>query len=169
MFGICQCLGKSQEAISCVHGTSSYAYNVCKLDHTAGNCLLTLQVLTVLTPDTCILVKAMQVYMAQIVDSKAGGLHHYSNTVHCLLPHVLSLTPFALQWADVMLVEGSPAEFDKLKQVRRQNAKPISLCLGSHTMLVQQKLGQGAFAGVYQVCLHCSVLRVHILAQSDSA
>lgn len=85
---------------------------------------------------------------------------HHSNTVHCLLPHALGLTAFALQWADVMLVEVSPSEFDKLKQVRRQNAKPISLQLGSHTMLVQQKLGQGAFASVYQVCLHCPMSHV---------
>jgi hypothetical protein len=65
-----------------------------------------------------------------------------------------------LQWVDVVLVDGNPSEFDKLKQVRRQNVKPVSLQLGSHTMLVQQKLGQGAFASVYQVLLRpppCSV------------
>lgn len=65
-----------------------------------------------------------------------------------------------LQWVDVVLVDGNPSEFDKLKQVRRQNVKPVSVQLGSHTMMVQQKLGQGAFASVYQVIawattLHC--------------
>ncbi|KAA6426177.1 MAG: checkpoint serine threonine- kinase BUB1-like, partial [Trebouxia sp. A1-2] len=61
------------------------------------------------------------------------------------------LDPPLEQWKDVLLVDGNPSEFDKLKQVRRQNVKPISLQLGSHTMMVQQKLGQGAFASVYQV------------------
>lgn len=56
----------------------------------------------------------------------------------------------ALQWADVFVDEG-PGEFDKLKQVRRQMVKPVSLQLGSHAVAVQQKLGQGAFASVYQV------------------
>lgn len=64
----------------------------------------------------------------------------------------------ALQWKDVLLVDGNPSEFDKLKQVRRQNVKPISLQLGSHTMMVQQKLGQGAFASVYQVIAWATTL-----------
>ncbi len=60
----------------------------------------------------------------------------------------------ALQWADVTLVDETSAEFDKLKQVRRQNTKPVLLTVGSHTVMVQQKLGQGAFASVYQVTMH---------------
>ncbi len=60
---------------------------------------------------------------------------------------------------DVLLVDGNPSEFDKLKQVRRQNVKPISLQLGSHTMTVQQKLGQGAFASVYQVIAWATILQ----------
>lgn len=44
-------------------------------------------------------------------------------------------------------------ELDKLKQVRRQGFKSVHMQLDSQTMVVQQKLGQGAFASVYQVCL----------------
>lgn len=60
---------------------------------------------------------------------------------------------------DVLLVEENPSEFDKLKQVRRQNVKPVSLQLRSHTMVVQQKLGQGAFASVYQVIAWATTLQ----------
>lgn len=75
-----------------------------------------------------------------------------------------------MQWEDVLPVDANPSEFDKLKQVRRQNVKPISLQLGSHTMMVQQKLGQGAFASVYQVIgwvttLQCPSLVLNITMQ----
>ncbi|KAL0028930.1 hypothetical protein WJX77_006541 [Trebouxia sp. C0004] len=73
----------------------------------------------------------------------------FSAPLHSSL--LAGLEPPLEQWMDVLLIDENPSEFDKLKQVRRQNVKPISLQLGSHTMMVQQKLGQGAFASVYQV------------------
>lgn len=59
----------------------------------------------------------------------------------------------ALQWADVVVITQKSAELDKLKQLRRQGSKSVPVQLGDQTIVVQQKLGQGAFATVYQVCL----------------
>ena len=56
-----------------------------------------------------------------------------------------------MQWADVIPVTEEHADFEKLKQVKRQSAKPVLLQLGPESFVVQQKLGQGAFASVYQV------------------
>ena len=56
-----------------------------------------------------------------------------------------------MQWADVILVNEEDTDFDKLTQVKRQSAKPVSLQVGPQFFTVQQKLGQGAFASVYQV------------------
>ena len=62
-----------------------------------------------------------------------------------------------LQWADVVLVTEEGSDFDKLKQVRRQPAKPTTVQVGPQPFVAQQKLGQGAFASVYQVRL-CSAI-----------
>ena len=55
----------------------------------------------------------------------------------------------------VIVIAEKCAELDKLKQLRRQGSKSVPVQLGDQTIVVQQKLGQGAFASVYQVCV-CS-------------
>ena len=71
-----------------------------------------------------------------------------------------------LQWADVVVVAEGCAELDKLKQVRRQGSKSVSMQLAGETIVVQQKLGQGAFASVYQVSpfpLYINSQLLHVL------
>ena len=50
--------------LSVVYILLKHTCNVCKLYQVAGSCLLKIQVLTVLTPDICILIRATQAYMA---------------------------------------------------------------------------------------------------------
>lgn len=73
----------------------------------------------------------------------------------------------ALQWADVVVIAERCTELDKLKQVRRQGSKPVHMQLDSQRMVVQQKLGQGAFASVYQVCLCTESARSVFLSFTD--
>ena len=78
--------------------------------------------------------------------------------VHCLILRPADIVVYrpsdaaALQWADVMVINQTGFEVDKLKQVRRQGGKEVTVQLGDLTMAVQSKLGHGAFASVYQVC-----------------
>ena len=59
-----------------------------------------------------------------------------------------------------MVISETGVELDKLKQLRRQSSKTVSLQLGGQSIVLQQKLGQGAFASVYQVCILSQVLAV---------
>ena len=92
--------------------------------------------------------------------------HNIRHQVSIPCHPTVSDTYVCMQWMDVLLVDETPSEFDKLKQVRRQNVKPVSLQLGSHTMMVQQKLGQGAFASVYQVIAWANILQCPSLVLS---